>query len=273
MTNESEILPHTLSLFGSVDSPLTGLDMSFFEDPTMDNEALSTVLVRMMTMLTPEEQASRLKLVQDQWPQPRLLSWQSWQEEDHLPALKPEERRLFQIFKQLISDHRKATRYFHDFKALCDRYPDNELLHQMLCSYLAEWDSPESLRNHIQATLNEHPGWLFLRLLLARSYLHEDKPDFEGFQNALDRKLLLEQHLSSLENPLSDLLVYQFHLELYLFFSLQAELPRAAWCFNVCCTTVSDPNIMESLAPFILAAVDTEQADTAFSELMRFLKP
>lgn len=267
-----DFLPHTLSFFGSVSEPLNGLDAQFLEQPQLDEEPLSKVLMRMMTLLSPEEQAERLEN-RDMLPQPSLIRGQAWDENSALPPLKPEERRLLSVFKQLVSDHRKSTRYYDAFSQLCQQYPDLEYLEHLRCSYLAEWGDTVLLRREVQALLERHPGWLFLRLLLARSYLHEDHPEPQGFLMAMQHKLLLEEHLPALESPLSDLLVYQFHLDLYLFFSLQRQLPRAAWCFNVCCHTVSEPEVMEPLAPFIMAGIESTDSDLDFAELLSFLKP
>jgi len=271
--DEMSFLPHTLSFFGHVSDPLTGLDADFLNEVSGDDAPLSKVLMRMMTAISPEAQAQRLTNIPDPWPVPQVLTGKAWQENDDLPAWKADERKLFLIFKQLVNDRRKSTRYYQAFTQLCHKYPQSETLQHLRCSYLGEWESPQVVRQEIQTLLQEHPGWLFLRLQWARSFLHEEHPEPENFRAALQDKLLLEQHLPDLEGPLTDLLIYQFHLELYLFFCLQRYLPRAAWCFNVCCTTVSEPEIMESLAPFILAAVDLESSDPAFQHMLQFLKP
>jgi len=272
MSESFEFLPHTLSFHQTVTEPLTGLDESFLSLPAFENQPLEQVLTELMITLTPRQLAKRLALEPDDLPLPEPVQGQPWEENQDLPPLDKAEQRLYQIFNQLLRDQRKSSKYLQAFEALCEQYPESEHLQQLRANYYLTWQGRSAAQALLSEKLTQHPGWLWLRLMLARTYLHDDQVDVQGFRASLAHKLNLHEHLPGLETPLTDLLIYQFHLDLYLFFSLQGNLRRATYCFSACHENISDPSILQPLAVFVLAGVPEDGFKRSFNQLLRFVR-
>lgn len=268
MLESSPFMTQSLSLQANQSKPAGALEALF----DTHDQPLDQMLATLMTALEPEEQARRLARHPDGLPLPQPLQWSAWDEEDTLAGMDSAERRLYHSFDQVLLNRRKSGKYLQQFQELVARYPDRETLAQLELSYRFLWEAPEQVRPRAEATLSRHPGWLVVRLLLARSYLHEDRLDTQRFEATLQQRLLLHEHLPFLESPLSDLLVYQFHLDLYLYFALTGRLKRAAYAYNLC-TRAATSEAMLSLAPLLLATVSEGPRDQAFQELVLFLKP
>lgn len=272
---EETFLPHTLSLQGASHKPVGGLTEAIFDEAS-SSQRQHLPLDRLLTLLmsSPDSAvlARRLGNNPDEWPLPQALQWQAWDPERGLPELQPEDRRLLQIFEQIVFDHRKSSKYESAFAELQARYPDTELFSHLLASYRFSWHPLETSRQFAEQELSRHPGWLLVRLQLARSYLKEDQLDLEAFATVMNHRLNMHEHLENLESHLNDLLVYQFHIDLFLFFALKGNLRRAAFCFNQAHKASSQPEGLVALAPLLLASLDPESGVQAFRELVRFLK-
>ncbi|MEZ0371998.1 MAG: hypothetical protein ACAI44_23105 [Candidatus Sericytochromatia bacterium] len=276
MYEDESFLPLTLSVRGSQPKPLEGLTEAIFDEarvPQRQDLPLDRLLTLLMSTPANEVLAKRLAAEADAWPPPRPVSWISWVPEMGLPELAPTDRRTYRAFDQIVLDGRKSGKYEQAFAELASRHPDIETFAQLQVGYMLNWAVPETTRRFAQELLEKHPGWMMVRLQLARSYLKEQQLDLEDFVAAMGHRLNLYEHLDQLETPLTDLLVYQFHLDLYLFFALKGELKRAAYCFNVCHAAASQPEGLVPLAPLLLASLDPESGAAAFRELVRFLKP
>lgn len=265
MSEELLFLPHTLSLHGPVNEPLSGFSDGLLEE---DSGRFETVLAYLMGRLEPSELVQRMQM-RDGWPLPQAVDWVPWSEAEWLEGLSTADKRLYRIFEQLVHEHRKSGKYFAAFQTMCQHYPREPFL-QLLMAYRFEWEPPESVQLDCRKLLAVHPGWLNLRLLLARSYLKEDQLDFNAFLEVMQQKVNLHEHQP--EKPFTDLLVYQFHLDMYLFFTLKGHLERAAYCFNLCSRTATQPGILDSLAPLVLAALEQGPDDPAFKAFLKFLK-
>lgn len=270
MLESSPFMTQSLSLQANQHKPAGALE-ALFGEQTQD-QPLDQMLATLMTSLDPEEQARRLAQHPDGLPLPVPLSWTAWDEEETLVGLDSAERRLYHSFDQVLMNRRKSGKYLAQFQELVARYPERETLAQLELSYRFLWEPPELVRPRAEAVLARHPGWLVVRLLLARSFLHEDHLDTHRFEATLQQRLLLHEHLPFLETPLTDLLVYQFHLDLYLYFALTGRLKRAAYAYNLC-SRAATSEAMLSLAPLLLATVSEGPRDRAFQELLNFLKP
>ncbi|MBF2052717.1 MAG: hypothetical protein IGS03_04540 [Candidatus Sericytochromatia bacterium] len=276
MQDNFALLPHTLSFHQArLSEPLAGLDADILNEPLLQNQPLDQALADLMCKPRPERLLQRLQQYlarqPDPWPLPQPLRWQNWLDSEELPPLSPEQRRTHQIFEQLLRDRRKSGKYLQAFEALCAAYPDSESLQQLRLAYYLDWAPLPRAREAMQAVLADQPGFLFVRLMLARTYLQEDDLDTAGFCASLNQRLTLHEHLDSLSTPLTELLVYQFHLDLFLFFSLQGHMARAAWCFHTCAQAVSDPAILTPLAPFVLSGLPEDQLQPGLRQLLRLL--
>lgn len=266
---DSYILPHTLSFHGLVTEPLSGLDDDLMAH---SGDSLDSVLVQLMTAIDSAEMARRIARLGDPWPAPEAVQWQAWDESKWFDCLSPADKRLHRAFDYLVLEHRKSGRYLAAFTEMAARL-DSEPCYQLLLDYRFEWEPVQIVRESAIALLQTHPDWLLIRLLLARSYLKEDALDVQTFEKVMQYGLNFNQHLPYLSQPPSDLLVYQFHLDLYLFYALQGQLERAAYCFNVCRQAASDASVMDSLAPLILSKMETGPDDSDFQRLLNFLSP
>ncbi|PKL79496.1 MAG: hypothetical protein CVV27_01765 [Candidatus Melainabacteria bacterium HGW-Melainabacteria-1] len=276
MYEDDSFLPHTLNLRGSAPKPLGGLTEAIFaEVPIPKNQDMPLDRLLMMLMISPDPAllASRLAEQDDHLPTPQPLTWVDWVPEQGLPELSPEDRRTFRAFEQIVLDGRKSSKYEQAFALLQTQFPDIEAFAQLLTGYRFNWHPIAPARAFARELLSRHPGWLLVRLQLARSYLKEDKIDLDSFTAVMRQRLNLDQHLDELESPLTDLLVYQYHLDMYLFFALTGQLNRAAYCFRICHAAASRPEGLQPLAPLVLSSLDPEVGAAAFKQLVRFLKP
>lgn len=273
---DDSFLPLTLSVRGSAQKPLEGLTEAIFEEartPQRQDLPLDRLLTMLMSTPASEVLARRLEAQDPSQPAPRPVSWGPWMPEAGLPELDPADKRTYRAFEQIVLENRKSGKYEMAFRDLLGRYPDVEAFAQLYLGYLVHWHPPEAARDFARSQLERHPGWMMVRLQLARSFLKEQQLELDQFTAALDDKLNLHEHLEALETPLTDLLVYQFHLDLYLFYALKGELLRAAYCFNVCHSAASQPEGLVPLAPLLLASLDPDNGASSFRDLVRFLKP
>jgi hypothetical protein len=259
---------------GTQPKPIGGLTEAIFEE-VQDNQQ-NLPLDRLLTLLMSSPDATllakRLSLLNDPWPIPKQIDYAAWQPDHDEYTLSPEDRRTLRAFDQIVFDNRKSTKYAHQFADLQSRYSHIEFFAQLLCNYYFAWNPLEDAREFANQLLSQHPGWLLIRLQVARSYLKESDLNFAGFETAMNHCLNLDQHLEQLSSPLNDLLVYQYHIDLFLYFAFTGHLMRAAYCFNVAHKSASNPEGLVSLAPLILASVDPESGTQAFRELVKFLK-
>jgi hypothetical protein len=276
MYEDDYFLPHTLNLRGSAPKPLGGLTEAIFEEaatPQRQNLPLDKLLTLLMS--TPESSvlAARLAREDDYLPAPEPVQWIPWMPDANLPELSAEDKRTYRAFEQIVLDNRKSSKYEQAFAELQARYPDVEAFAQIQLGYRLNWHPLDTARNFARSLLQRHPGWLMVRLQLARSYLKEDRLELDTFVSIMRKRLNLHEHIKDLEFPLTDLMAYQFHLDLYLFFAIKGQLKRAAYSFNVCHHAASQPEGLIPLAPLLLASLEPEKGAAAFRELVRFLKP
>lgn len=269
---EYTALPHTLSFHTpTVETPLTGLPDDVFTD-VQSGDTLETLLFRLMRSMPSEEIARRLKNHPDEYPLPQALEPVPWQEKIDLPELSREDLRNYRVFRQLVMDERKSTRYFEAFSELLQRHPDVEGLNYLSYAYQLLWSKDkEGVLNQLRTCLQAHPDWLHLRLLLARYVL--DESDTQGFLDAMDQRINLHEHAPEMSSTLTDILVYQFHIDVYIFCCLTGRPHRAAYCFSRCCEVSSDDNFMQPLASFILANQDVQSGVKVMQDLAQFLQP
>ncbi len=276
MYEDDHFLPHTLNLRGADPKPLEGLTEAIFEEaatPQRQNLPLDKLLTLLMS--TPESVvlARRLAEENDFLSAPQAVSYMPWLPDLGLPELSSEDKRTYRAFEQIVLDGRKSGKYELAFRSLVERYPNNEAFAQLQVGYHFLWHPLEETRKYARSLLDKHPGWMMVRLQLARSYLKEERLELETFVAVMRKRLNLHEHLEDLESPLTDLLVYQFHLDLYLFFAIKGQLKRAAYCFNICHHAASQPEGLIPLAPLLLASLDPDKGAGAFKDLVRFLKP
>lgn len=276
MYEDEHFLPHTLSVSGSAQKPLGGLTEAIFEAaPAAQRQDMP--LDRLLTLLMSAPDTAllikRLREEPDGQPIPEPVAYAPWYPDADLPPLSSEERRTFRAFEQIVLEGRKSGKYEQAFNEIHARYPDVEAFAQLLLGYRLIWGPLEAARDFARGQLARHPGWLMVRLQLARSYLKEERLDLAGFAEAMDHRFCFHEHLAALESPATDLLVYQYHLELYLYYAIRGQLKRAAYCFNVCHKAASQPEGLIPLAPLLLASLDPEQGASAFRQVVRFLKP
>lgn len=276
MYEDEHFLPHTLNVSGSAPKPLGGLTDAIFEEaatPQRQNLPLDKLLTLLMSTPDSQSLANRLNEADDYLARPQPVSYIPWMPDTGLPELTPEDKRTFRAFEQIVLDGRKSSKYEQAFADLVSRYPDVEAFTQLQVGYRFSWHPLEEARKYARSLLQAHPGWLMVRLQLARSYLKEERLELETFVSVMRQRLNLHEHLDDLESPLTDLLVYQYHLDLYLFFAIKGQLKRAAYCFNVCHHAASQPEGLIPLAPLLLASLEPDKGAAAFRELVRFLKP
>lgn len=269
---EFTTLPHTLSFHTpAVDTPLTGLPEDIFQD-VQSGDTLETLLFRLMRSMPSEEIARRLVSRKDGFPLPQQLEAEPWKEKVDLPELDSLEMRTYRVFRQLVMDERKSTRYFEAFAELLKKYPDAEPLNYLIFAYRLLWEKDkEPVISALRQCLENHSGWMHLRLLLARYAMDENNP--EAFLEAMDQRINLHEHLEQMTSSLTDILTYQFHIDVYIFCCLTARPFRAAYCFSRCCEVSSDDNFMQPLASFVLANQDVQTGVQVMQDLAHFLQP
>lgn len=270
-TSELLILPHTLTWHGQGEVNISTDARSQIDGEEQAQVAsLEELLTRMM--LSPEhieQWQQSLRALDDGLPIPEPLVFSSWHDEDLRACLNAEQKRLYQVFQQLLQDERKSTRYAEAFRALCEQFSDQETLWHMHFAYAYRWGNPDLAL--LQRKLAEHPHWLFLRLLYARETLKEEHFSAEAYQEAMGNKLLLQLHDDE-RLVFTDLLVYQFHLDLFMFFALAGQLERAAFAFWQAHAACSVPEALQSLALFVLSTCEQGPDDPRFVKFARFLQ-
>lgn len=273
---EESLLPLTLSLRGSDPKPIGGLTDAIFDEartPQRQDLPLDRLLTLLMTAPATATLAQRLAVEDPSEPAPTPVSGEPWQPDAGVPALEPADRRTYRAFEQIVLENRKSSKYEQAFSELLSRYPDVEPFAQLEMSYLLSWYDSDRARSFAQAQLARHPGWMMVRLQLARSCLKEQQLELQDFIDVMNGSLNLVDHVAGLETPLTDLLIYQFHLDIYLFFALKGNLKRAAYNFNACHAAASQPEGLIPLAPLLLASLDPDGGAAEFRDLVRFLKP
>jgi len=268
------VLPHTLTWHGQGGMNIASdarSQMSGDEQEQVSSlEMLLSQLMLMPQSLTQWQHT--LRALNDGLAVPEALVFEPWTDDALLALLTPEQKRVYQVFQQLLQDERKSTRYYDLFMALCQQYPEEETLWHMKFAYDYRWrqgPGPE-----LQSLLIRHPHWLFLRLLAARESLKEDQFLPEVYQAVLDQRLLLHEHVQAVGEALvlTDLLVYQFHLDLFMFFSLTGQLERAAFAFWQAHAACSVPEALYPLSLFVLATCEKGPEDPRFVRFAQSLQ-
>lgn len=273
---DDSILPLTLSVRGPSVQTAGGLTDAIAEEaqsPQRQDLPLDRLLTLLMTTPATETLAQRLAIEDPGAPIPVPVAGRPWEADAGVPELETTDRRTYRAFEQIVLENRKSGKYELAFDDLLQRFPDVEAFAQLKMGYLLNWYPAEAARQFARTQLERHPGWMLVRLQLARSFLKEQALDLNDFIAVLDGRLNLDQHLAELETPLTDLLVYQYHLDLFLFYALQGNLRRAAYCFNACHAAASQPEGLIPLAPLLLASLDPDSGADGFRQLVRFLKP
>ncbi len=269
--SELLVLPHTLTWHGQGEVNIQSDARSQITGEEQQHMAGLEVLLSQM-MLSPQhlQQWQRsLATLADGLPVPEALPFEPWHDEDLLQLLSPEQKRVYRVFQQLLQDERKSQRYAEAFQGLCEAFPEQETLWHMYFAYAYRWGKVDTAL--LQDKLQQHSHWLFLRLLYARETLKEEDFDPERYREAMGQKLLLQEHLSP-ELILTDLLVYQFHLDTFMFFSLAGHLERAAFSFWQAHAACSVPEALYSLALFLLATCEKGPEDPRFVQFVKFLQ-
>ena len=259
-------LPHTLTWHGQGSVNIASDARSQMSGDEQEQvSSLEMLLSQLMLMPQSIKQWQHtLQALNDGLAVPEALSFAPWTDDGLLAQLTPEQKRVYQVFQQLLQDERKSTRYYDLFVALCQQYPEEETLWHMKFAYDYRWrqgPGPE-----LQSLLGRHPHWLFLRLLAARESLKEDQFLPAVYQEVLDQRLLLHEHVQAAGEALvlTDLLVYQFHLDLFMFFSLTGQLERAAFAFWQAHEACSVPEALYPLSLFVLATCEKGPEDPRF---------
>lgn len=269
--SELLVLPHTLTWHGQGEVNIESDARSQITGEEQQHMAGLEVLLSQM-MLSPQhlqQWQSSLAALDDGLPIPEPLPFHPWHDEDLLHRLTPEHKRVYRVFQQLLQDERKSQRYATAFQELCEAYPEEETLWHMHFAYAYRWSKVDA--DDVLATLKAHPHWLFVRLLYARETLKEESFDPDRYREALGHKLLLQEHLGPELQP-SDLLVYQFHLDTFMFFSLAGQLERAAFAFWQAHAACSVPEALYSLSLFLLATCDKGPEEPRFLQFVKFLQ-
>lgn len=191
----------------------------------------------------PEVLSGRLEALGDGLPAPQLVAWQPLlSTEQQESRYSSADRRTLRVFKELLAQERKSSGYFHEFRALCERQPQDEFLSRLLLSYLRRWEGPEAAKQYARDQLERHPDWLLLRSAWASQGLFHSSPlqpapeavaTYETLWNGIP---LLEAHLDGQSLPLPAETVLAFHEGAAAYFLMTQRLPRAAWAINLCAT-------------------------------------
>ncbi|MGV3523752.1 MAG: hypothetical protein ACO1RX_05975 [Candidatus Sericytochromatia bacterium] len=230
-------------------NPALAKALQVFAEPDDPREPIE-ILRSWLTGHHPEVLSERLKALDDGLPAPALVAWHpllsTEQEESRYSSA---DRRTLRVFKELLAQERKSSGYFHEFRALCERLPQDEGLARLLLSYLRRWEGPEAAKQYARDQLARHPDWLLLRSAWASQGLfhaHPLQPDPEAvasYESIWNGMPLLEAHLAGHTQPLPAETVLAFHGGAAAYFLLTERLPRAAWAINLCATL--DPHSPE----------------------------
>jgi hypothetical protein len=268
------VLPHTLTWHGQGGMNIASDARSQMSGDEQEQvSSLEMLLSQLMLMPRSLAQWQRtLSALNDNLAVPETLAFVPWTDDALLAQLSPEQKRVYQVFQQLLQDERKSTRYYDAFVALCQHYPEEETLWHMKFAYDYRWRQGPG--DELQSLLVSHPHWLFLRLLAARESLKEDEFLPAVYQDVLAQRLLLHEHLQAAGEDLvlTDLLVYQFHLDVFMFFSLTGQLERAAFAFWQAHEACSVPEALYPLSLFVLATCEKGPEDPRFVSFAQCLQ-
>lgn len=268
------VLPHTLTWHGQGGMNISSDARSQISGDEQEQvTSLEILLSELMLMPQHIQQWQQtLGALDDGLAIPEALSFGAWTDDALLARLSPEQKRVYHVFQQLLQDERKSTRYYDLFVALCQTCADEETLWHMKFAYDYRWrqgPGPE-----LQALLASHPHWLFLRLLAARESLKEDEFLPEVYREVMAQQLFLHEHQQSAGDALvlTDLLVYQFHLDLFMFFALTGQLERSAFAFWQAHEACSVPEALYPLSLFVLATCERGPEDPRFVHFAQSLQ-
>lgn len=268
------VLPHTLTWHGQGGMNIASDARSQMSGDEQE-QVLSLEVLLSQLMLMPQhlqQWQHTLRALDDGLAIPKPLDFEAWNDEALVTKLSPEHKRVYQVFQQLLQDERKSTRYYELFVHLCQTYADEETLWHMKFAYDYRWQQGSG--SELQSLLALHPHWLFLRLLAARESLKEDDFLPETYKEVMAQQLLLHEHQQSAGAALvlTDLLVYQFHLDLFMFFALTGQLERAAFAFWQAHEACSVPEALYPLSLFVLATCERGPEDPRFVRFAQSLQ-
>lgn len=237
-----------------------------------------TIFVPWLTGHQASALSERLGTLKDDQPLPGALNWTPPPSEASLDAqLSSADRRTVKVFRELLKQERKSSKYLHEFKAVFDRHSHNPRLARMILSYLLRWEGPESAHAFARQQLALHPDWNILRFAWASQVMFRSnprRPDPEQLKllpEILEHKLTLEEHLADPAQPVESDTALLFYQATGFYYLLERRFERAAFAINQAAALDPDnPLLLVLLMAFTALMVqDPERA----RQLRDFLLP
>lgn len=235
------------------------------------------IFIPWVTGHDPAALAERLKNLQDGQPVPGAIDLQpAPDEEAGDQAYTSADRRTVKVFRELLKQERKSSKYLHEIRQVLERYPNDSRLARLLLSYLLRWEGPESAGHFARTKLAEHPDWLYLRFAWASQVMFRTDPrnpepeQLERFLAILNQQLLLEAHFETGRQLEADAAL-MFYQATGFYYLLQRQLERAVFAINQ--AAALDPqNPLLAMTLMAFTAITVENTERA-RQLRDFLLP
>lgn len=196
-----------------------------------------TIFVPWVTGHQASALAHELSKLNDQSALPGYFEWQATPEQALQDAkYSSHDRRSLKVFRELLKQERKSSKYYHEIKSIFERHPDSSIA-RLLLSYILRWEGVDAANQFAQGQLNAHPDWTELRLAWASQIMfrqnprHPDPTQMQFFLEVIQSKLLLEEHLISGQVPTADLALLFYHATGF-YYLLNHQFERAVFAIN-----------------------------------------
>ncbi|HEY9843638.1 MAG TPA: hypothetical protein V6D23_24415 [Candidatus Obscuribacterales bacterium] len=221
--------------------------------------------------------SERLSALKDGLPVPGPVDQRPARPEVELDqAFASADRRTVKVFRELLKQERKSSKYYRELQHVFERNPDDQRLARLLLSYLLRWEGPESAAHFARHQLGLHPDWLNLRCAWASQVMFRTNPrqpepeQLASFLDILQHQLLLEQHLSEGQTPDTDT-AQLFYQSIAFFHLLQRQLERAVFAINQA-AELDPQNPLLVVVMMAFTAIAVEDPERA-KQLRDFLRP
>lgn len=216
----------------------------------------------------PAAVSERLSHLKDGQPAPAIVPWQAAPGEDAIDArLASADRRSVKVFRELLKQERKSSKYYHEMSNVFERNSDEPRLAHLLMTYLLRWEGQESASHFARHQLELHPDWHYLRFAWASQVMFRTNPrtpepdQLALFLDILKHHLLLEQHLPAGQLPEADT-AQIFYQATGFYYLLTRQLERAVFPINQ--AAAIDPDnpllVVVMMAATAIAVEDPERA-------------
>ncbi len=196
-----------------------------------------TIFVPWVTGHQASALATELSKLNDQETLPGFFEWQATPDQITQDAkYSSHDRRSLKVFRELLKQERKSSKYYHEIKSVFDRHPESSIA-RLLLSYILRWEGIDAANGFAKSQLQAYPDWTELRLAWASQIMFRlnprqpDQAQMQFFLEVIQDKLRLEEHLVPGQIPTADLALLFYHATGF-YYLLNRQFERAVFAIN-----------------------------------------